>query len=302
MYVSVFNQKFKDILDITFTHVKGHSNNPFNDEADSLAAFALKNQKKQRYSGDGWCRIDGVKLDELEVIIDSLQNDFPDFKYNKVCASGRTQFYLSLNSMKLTVQWFNTQIVLIQGTASTLFQIVLSYFDELIEEHEVVPILRSVYKIGIDKSKIEKTYKDIFPKLPTNYPSSMKVLLQQSIVNMNIFVQGFDYGQYCFPSYRALEGHIKYLLTKNGIQVHTTFDQFELVNTKYNLKSAYSLDVNEKNNIERCYNLLHDKRHSIFHFGNIMGTTSVDTTRLISTHEEAVDLITETLTTISETL
>ena len=76
---------------------------------------------------------------------------------------------------------------------------------------------------------------------------------------------------------------------------------FEKNNTtnNYELKSTSSIkDVPTKNNLEKYYNYYHTTRHTIFHFGDIIG--SVDTTRMIETKEEADEIIKKCIKYICE--
>lgn len=101
-----------------------------------------------------------------------------------------------------------------------------------------------------------------------------------------------DYSQYVFPALRALEGHIKYLLTVAGRTAKRNFDCFNLdtSNTppKY-IVSAPLTDATKKDSIENCYNYYKLQRDTIFHFGDILG--SVDNTRFITSKDKANEII-----------
>ena len=117
-------------------------------------------------------------------------------------------------------------------------------------------------------------------------------------------IDGYDYGQYVYPALRALEGHIRYKLEKNGRHVRSIFNMFnyDTQNCEYVIQPgvASMLSNTEKISIEKCYNYYTKNRHTIFHYGEIIGQT--DNTRLISTKKEAKDLISDTLELILETL
>ena len=57
-------------------------------------------------------------------------------------------------------------------------------------------------------------------------------------------------------------------------------------------------DVSWKPQIEKCYNYYKSQRDTIFHFGDIMGST--DSTRLIETKDEANEIIRKCLALICE--
>ena len=71
-------------------------------------------------------------------------------------------------------------------------------------------------------------YAPIDRSLPDDYPAGNKRLIKQSIVNLKYYLDSEDYSQYVFPALRALEGHIKYLLTVAGRTAKRNFDCFNL--------------------------------------------------------------------------
>ena len=46
MYLDLFNAKFKDVLEVLFVKVPGHSNVVYNEKADQLAKSALIDKRK----------------------------------------------------------------------------------------------------------------------------------------------------------------------------------------------------------------------------------------------------------------
>ena len=55
-----------------------------------------------------------------------------------------------------------------------------------------------------------------------------------------------------------------------------------------------------KTNIEKCYNYYHVNRHTIFHFGDLMG--SIDTSRMIETKRESDEIIDTIIKMINDTV
>lgn len=79
------------------------------------------------------------------------------------------------------------------------------------------------------------------------------------------------------------------------------FNMFECANGVYKLKSEYLGTISQNNisKLENCYNHLHNNRHTLFHFGIIIGGADANT-RLLSSKAEADFIIRDTLKVIDE--
>lgn len=69
MYLDLFNVKFKDVLDVFFEKVPGHSNVVYNENADNLAKSALIDKKKVAVRGDNWFSIPYFKEDDFDAFV-----------------------------------------------------------------------------------------------------------------------------------------------------------------------------------------------------------------------------------------
>jgi ribonuclease H-related protein len=142
---------------------------------------------------------------------------------------------------------------------------------------------------------------NVCPALPTDYPDNIKRLIKQSIINLKYSIESEEYSQYTFSALRALEGHMKYIFKKSGVIITKNFDIFELngISPGYKLKAFCGIpNVDTKNKLEKYYNYYHANRHTIFHFGDIIGTT--DSTRMIETKREADEIIKKCIEYICE--
>lgn len=110
---------------------------------------------------------------------------------------------------------------------------------------------------------------------------------------MNYYVESEDYSQYAFPALRALEGHIKYLITLAGGTVGRNFSCFRydktVIPNKYVVNEVFP-DKSKNLYIENCYNYYVSQRNSSFHFGDVL-SESFDNIRGINTKEEADEII-----------
>lgn len=210
-------------------------------------------------------------------------------------------YKFKMNRDVITVTLFKTgqQKLLLQGKNSYLFQIITSTIVELYNDSQVEQILGNAYRITIKKNVVDDAYRPIEKGLPSDYPGGIKRLIKQAIINMTHYVESEDYSMYVFPALRALEGHIKYLITKAGGNASRQFSCFRKDCTSSNKYVVSELfpDRSKNNSIENCYNYYKSHRDTIFHFGDIIGST--DNTRIIESKDEADEIIKACLSLIS---
>lgn len=303
LFLNIINSKYNGIIEIKFEHVKGHSNNRFNNKADELAANAISSRVRLPITGSNWFSIDHIESVDLEVILDIMTQEEPSIKIIKNNTSIKNTYKLELNNDKLTITSFHSgkKTLLVQGKINLLFQVFTAYIQDLLDNSTISILLSNAYRKTIDKSIVTKSYQELFSKLPTDYPENIKKLLKQSIINLNYYVESEDYSFYAFSSLRALEGHLKYVLSKGNITI-TSKSGFSCFNkdasNKYFLTDKGTLTLDEITYIEKIYKYYYDNRHSLFHFGDIIGAT--DTTRIIEDKTIIDEIINNCLELISE--
>ncbi|NCC61026.1 MAG: reverse transcriptase-like protein [Verrucomicrobiae bacterium] len=300
MYVSLYKDKYADLLEVAFEKVKGHSNNRYNDKADELAKRALSKNARIPIGGENWYTVPFFEKDELQKALNLLSEEASEIVLDSKNEDNRSIHKLRFGNDRLTITLFKTgkRTLLVQGQPSLLFQMVTTYINELVGVKE--EIFQNAYRKNIEKDKINNAFKAIFPDFPSGYPEGIKRLIRQSIINLHYFVESEDYSQYVFPALRALEGHMKYLFKKEGMIITKNFGHFEKNHelNKYHLPSKIISNTTARERLEKCYNFFQDLRHSLFHFGDIIGDT--DATRFIETKEEADERIKECLSYIAE--
>ena len=302
-FVSIYQEKYADLLQVEFEKVKGHSNNKYNDIADELAKRALTDNVRVPIAGDSWFSVPYFKHDELQAIMELISEDHSEINITKVDRPNSIIYKLKLNNVKLSVTLFKNhrKKLLVQGANSILFQIFTTFVYEVIEKNPD-RIIADAYRTNIDSKKIDQAVIDRCPDFPGDYPENIKRLVRQSIINLSYYIEADDYSQYVFPALRALEGHMKYLFGKAGLQIKSKqgFCYFEkdTSSQKYILPSTIISDVLLKEQLEKYYNFYYNIRHAIFHFGDIIGST--DSTLIIETKNEADEYIKKCLSYICE--
>jgi len=305
MFVSLYTNKFADLLKVSFEKVKGHSNNKYNDKADELAKRALSDNSRVPITGDSWYLIQYFKENELQATINLIAQEYPEIKIVKSEDSSLVLYKLSLDNNRLSVKLFRNSksTLLVQGAATVLFQIFTAYVNELIGVNQE-QVFASVYRNTIDKEKIDTEMQTICQKYPTDYPESIIRLIRQAIISLNCFMESEDYSHYAFPAFRALEGHMKYLFKKEGhiITSKHGFGCFNLdkATGKYYLPASIIANAKTRAKLEECYNYYNAFRHTLFHFGDIIDKT--DNTLIIETKNDADKHIKKCLLYICEEL
>lgn len=299
-YVKKLQDKYNGCIEYVFEKVAGHSNNPYNDRADALAAGAIRGDRKMIQGANSFIVVNFDKT-ELEAILQLITEEDENIRKEEKDILGGKQYKISVGKMYVVLKMYTNKKLLVQGKPTTLYQIVLTYISELLGEKKIVSLIKEAYRVKIDEEALENNYEVLCPNLPTTYNANVITLIRQAIINLNGYFQAAEYSQYAFPVLRALEGHIKYLFDKFNVHVGNKFDQFDgdplrghSLRTEYGIKSPYS------ENIEACYNYYCKTRHKVFHFGEVMGAT--DNTHMITSKREVDDIIQQALVLINNTV
>lgn len=300
MFTALYRSKFDGVLEVVFEKVKGHSNNKYNDRADALAKSALQDRTKMSIQGDHWFVLPYFKETDFEALADIVQDENEHMKIMQENFPTKTIYRFELDNDKLVATLFKSknQKVLVQGGNSLLFQIVVSIIAELDSNNRIEPMLSSAYRTNIDSGKVDSTFDAVCPSFPANYPESIKRLIRQSIINLTYYLESEDYAQYAFPALRALEGHIKYLITSAGGIAGRIFNTFNTNALGEYIFTGSITDATKKPTIEKCYNYYKAQRDTVFHFGDILGVS--DNTRIVETKDEADEIIKKCIALICE--
>ena len=292
---------YMTIIEIEFIKVKGHSNNKYNERADRLAKDALKNGTKKISKGSSWITITFFEKENLNKIMNKMKKELEGIKVEcKIQNEQKIIYKLKLEKNEITVTLFDNQnkLLLIQGSMNIVFQAFLTYINEILGLKKVKYAIGEAYKKKINTSEVEKKFEEKCPKLPEDYPESYKDLIRQAIINLSYSANDcIDYSQFAFPALRALEGHLKYVCEKAGIHITKKFSIFNKQENRYYLNKPIQNQA-IKLYIEELYNYFEENRHTLFHVGEIIGTTS--NTRTIETKDEANEIIEEIINKINK--
>lgn len=294
------------IISIEFVKVSGHSNNKYNDRADQLAKSAVFENKVIRdVDGNSGYIISPVSEVAVNELLSDIKNECEGLDYSFSELKDKKYWTVVFGSEKVKIALYNDIKMTVQGKKNNLFQIITTGVIETIQCGDFIQVLRNAYGISIDSEKVNSDYTSTLPVISKEtLPNNISTLIKQAIVNLNNPARSdAEFSMYVFPVLRALEGVLKYNLKKCGINMpNKRFDMFNKNSSMvYELKPEYStnLSIENKTKLENCYNWFYNNRHTLFHFGIIVGNNDFNT-RLIYTKAEADKIIRDTLRIIDE--
>lgn len=297
----------QDVIQIEFVKVSGHSNNRYNDRADLLAKGSVNDNKILKDSnGNNGYIIGNIHDAQVQKMLETISSEYDGLQYSVSHYDNKNVYTVTFNKEKVTISLFNDIKLMVQGRRNNLFQMITTSIVESVECGDFIKVLRDAYEIKIDKDKVTQDYKnELFLLQNCNLPDNLEKLLRQSIIDLNNPGYGdIEFSKYTFSVLRALEGVLKFNLSRFGIYVKKTgFDMFEKDNSngayKLKPKTSNKIDLDSINKLENCYNHYYNQRHTLCHFGIVIGGLDTNT-RLINSKEEANMIIKDTLKIIND--
>lgn len=299
-----FISKYRDQIKVKFEKVQAHTGDKYNEEVDSLAKDALKNGEKVKKDEYGLIA-KGIKSEDLKAIIDIMIDDVKGLVVNSTRQAYAEMYVLtSPDKEKIVIKYYpeNHQKIHVQGKPQKLFSLFSTYVTELVDVDQIPVILNEYHKVEIHKDSIEEQFKVYFPKACGNLPDKIERVLHQAIYNLNLDGDMFDPTYLAFPSYRALEGFLKFILDKYKIDCDNCFNMFKRSGSgAYRLEAKYEVNIGSGKKIayfNKCYNYYNNNRHTLFHWDD--PAAPIDTTHLIGNVEQAKKHIKDTVELIEE--
>ncbi len=306
-YKEVIDER-KDILNIEFCKVKGHSNNKYNDIVDSLAKGAIENKIFNNYGANGY-EVNATE-DQIDNLVNELKLQYQGLNFQKIDPQyNKVMWKLTLNKDNLNLSLYKHSKLVVQGKLTNLFQLFTSCLIESIDCGDFTQILKDAYRIKINRSDVNEKLKKALPNIKTQLSDNMQIILQQTMIDLENYASNdIEFTKYTFNAFRALDGALKIMLFRNNIPLSKkhTYDMFDLDKSqnKHVLKAKWikQTATNDVQGIEECYNYFYNNRHTLSHFGIIMFNTNNDNTRFINTKKDANDIITQVLSLINRYL
>jgi hypothetical protein len=314
-----------------------NGNAQFSELKIELCRYIDKNCKKgvtQKDKKDPWFTANNINCDDVRSVISLIKessfyeselphsegNGFPTWKFKGV------------QKETLTITYFNKNTngvgkLLLQGKPELLFLQSMEIITQLFDTDEIETKFSDsgFFESQIDESIVQNDISSIMPNAFDKLPSDqLKKTVKQAIIFKNFKSNFEDYTVYTFPAYRALEGHLRWVLSELGIDwltkldskgkpASTSFYMFDKVSSEgaysYVLQSCYHVNVESKyptkkeqflTYIGELYQILSDERNSYFHWKKLEPGLMLDETVLIEDEEMARAIIVKCLTKIEE--
>lgn len=203
----------------------------------------------------------------------------------------------------------NTTNIRIQGLSLLLYNLCVSYMNELVDVEEIVQNLEDNFKQNVSPSIIEEQFKYYLPNSYDKHTDKLQKSLLKSVYNLNVNSQEYTCTELVFEVLRALEGHVKITLSRDyEVTSSNVFGNLDMFKYDYDNNIA-SIKSKTKSKIlrikdrvayyEKAYKHIVLYRHKYFHwdfpddFGND-GTVQIDDIK------DAKNLIKDTLKIIDE--
>nr|WP_242850039.1 type II toxin-antitoxin system RnlA family toxin [Clostridium polynesiense] len=297
-----FMNEYKGKINISFEKVDAHSGDKYNEKADRLAKSALK-EGSNISKGDYWVKIEGIKLQDFDIILDVIKKEENIDVKSEEQAYGKIYRIHGENKEKLVIKHFSEkENLFIQGKPEKLFTKILTYITEVVDTEQIPKIFNEYCKLQVEKNNLDNMFMNYIPHAINKLPDRVKKVLYQSVYNLNIFGEMTDYTFLVFPALRGLEGILKCILSKHKIPYSNSFDMFEQKNNNtYKLCDIYESNIGSPKKIKavnKLYNHFFHNRHPLFHWNDPCDI--IDDTRIITSTDAAHKLIKDTLQYIDE--
>ena len=269
--------------------------------ANSISNSSICNYEAIKGFEKPYFVIEGIEVDDVETVLRIITSDDNVSLQNPVNITGGKRWIISnQEKQRVTVSYYvKTNKTLIQGKPLKLFNEVYTALILLLDINDMPKVMEENLAIKTEshltKKDIEESLEHYIPDAKPHLNSKLQKMLCQSIFNLNINVEMFEYSFLTFPALKALEGHLKHIMKENSIPlIDKKFSMFEKVRFgKYELSDENKVGLNNQqiNAINDGYNFYNINRHSIFHWAEVDLEIPMDSTRIIDNIAEARSII-----------
>ena len=156
-------------------------------------------------------------------------------KYKKI-NGGELWTLKSQKGEQITINLYKkNKKAVVQGKPLALFSEVYTSLISLVDVETIPEIMnqRSYIAEEVTKESIEKELDFYLPDSSDRLSTKVKILCCQSIFNLKIHNEMFDYSFLTFPALKLLEGHLKYIMKEKSIPLEdNNFSMFVRISTK----------------------------------------------------------------------
>lgn len=263
-------------------------------------------------TNDSWFVVKNIEEEDLIAIIEILkESDYYKPNYNIVIENkGDNKVYRLKGKYdeNLVITYYSTKTVQVQGKQLLLFNEAITILGELIEVDDIPEKYNNLYQLNINKDAVRERCKLYMCNSYDIITGKFKRCIHQAVYYLFIDADMFDYSAIPLTAFRALEGHIKYVL--KDFKIITTKENrvgsfFYKWNKKFILKDEIKNKIIDNSNlsnvekrisnIEDAYNKYYNLRHILSHWDDLWLENDEDTTEMIDDIGTARTYIEDTL-------
>lgn len=258
-----------------------------------------------------------IDIDTIEALVELLRNDeLIDFIEEARKDDVRTIYkVIGKYKDKLTLTYYNTEKVVIQGKAKETFSYVRAIFDSTIGEEEVVQALNENYEADTGISDIDRKYNEVMIYSKDKHSETFKKSLLSTMYNLIVDCQKSTYTEFIFEPMRLLETHIiKTLYEVFGVKRPDNTEKRTYNNLYVFKRDKHTGDISfryENDRVKvaskgkeeyylRAYNHIYQIRHSLYFHGDYNFELGFEIINHIEDINTARSLIIDTLKLIDE--
>ena len=260
---------------------------------------------------DSWFVAKNIDKEDFDLVLEMLveseyhSGDSIDYKNE---TEGKVMYKLrGKYNEELTITYYDTKTVLVQGKILLLFNEALESFGELLDEGDIPRCFNKLYKLNIDKDAVREQVKMLMKDSYDKFPNKLNKCIHQAVYYLLIDGEMFEYSALPLTAFRALEGHIKYAFKEFKIYTSKdkpigSFYEKDKNSQKYVLRKDTLNRINSNYKIiklQEAYNKYHDLRHVLSHWDDLQEDTDIDTTEIIDNIGIAKTYIKDTLNIIN---
>lgn len=200
----------------------------------------------------------------------------------------------------ITLTYYQTGTLLVQGRASVTFLNFITIASELFNSSEVKKEHLKLFDVSESDEMINSDLSSYLPNAYKHIGPKLDAIMAPSLILLNSPKEMPDYSALAFPVLRGAEGILKKIFLVEGVIITDNFGEYFRTDYSTNTinwtKDCSSLfpNIDFRNSLLCLYQFFHKQRHSIFHIDE-----TIEGSRTLS-YEQAFEVVTEGLRLMNE--
>lgn len=244
----------------TTLHPKVGKNPEFSEQ---IAAYVVKHCKQISYDASNLV-LDSISEKDFGLLKEYLADGGYNLRSKQLDQSEQIEV-TGPSGDRVVIHRYHNARFMMQGRPLASFAEVVSLLCELVPNRSII---ESQLKCINANVSVDEVLAELRLILPTAYPflgEKLHAILSPAIALRKISVSLSDYSAFAFPALRGLEGYLKMLFSKHGIEIKSVVGFGNQFN-QYSLKPGVRIECpRTRTAIERCYKYYSEQRHGLMH-------------------------------------